>query len=469
MSAAAGEAETVRTMRLIRLAWAANLVLLLSALLLSALLAGNCLRAQETDDPPELTLSHAIQLAIDHNRPVKIAQLDITKARWQVAQAKAKRFPEISTYFFGSGNLTSPSFTFKKGIFGAVNNAPSPSQDTHIKLSQGFTGYAVAQVAQPVTQLYKIHLAIREQELGADLADEKYQAKRQSLVADVRQAYYAVLQTESALHVAQVTVRQYQETDRVVLDYVAQRSALQSNSLDVKAKLAQSQYQVVQLRDTLTTQKEYLNNLLGRDLDTPFRTQEVPPISPEEMDLALARQTSLTQRPEIKEAEIDVRRADYDRKLAKSQYIPDIGAAFHYLSPINTQVLPENIASAGVEMKWDPFDWGGRRDDVKQKEATVTQSKYQLQETRSQILLDVDNTFRKLSESRSLVTVAGAARDAADEKLREVTDQFGKSVVLLRDLLEQQAATANADHEYQQSLLGFWSAKANFEKALGEE
>ena len=452
-------------MRLIRLAWACNFTLLVLTLM-----AGSSLGAQEApDDLPELTLSHAIQLAIDHNRPAKIAQLDITKAHWQVLQAKAKRFPEISTYFFGAGNLTSPSFTFKKGVFGTSDNAPSPSQDTHIKLSQGFTGYAVIQVAQPLTQLYKIHLAIREQELGADLAGQKYQAKRQSVVADVRQAYYAVLQTESALHVARATVKQYQETDRVVLDYVAQRSALKSSSLEVKAKLAQSQYQVVQLRDTLTTQKEYLNNLLGRDLDTPFRTQQVPPISPEETDLTLARQTSLTQRPEVKEAQIDVRRADYDRRLAKSQYIPDIAAAFHYLSPINTQILPQNIASAGVEMKWDPFDWGGRRDDVKQKEATVEQSKYQLQETRSQVLLDVDNTFRKLSEGRSLVVAAGAARDAADEKLREVTDQFSRSVVLLRDVLEQQTAAINANQEYQQSLLAFWSAKANFEKALGEE
>jgi outer membrane protein TolC len=327
----------------------------------------------------------------------------------------------------------------------------------------------VIQVAQPVTQLYKIHLAIREQELGVDLAGQKYQAKRQSVVADVRQAYYAVLQTESALHVARATVKQYQETDRVVLDYVAQRSALKSSSLEVKAKLAQSQYQVVQLHDTLTTQKEYLNNLLGRDLDTPFGTQQVPPVSPEETDLTVARQTSLAQRPEVKEAEIDVRRADYDRRLARSQYLPDIGAALHYLSPINTQVLPQNIASVGVEMKWDPFDWGGRRDEVKQKETTVLQSRYQLKETRSQVLLDVDNGFRKLSESRALVVVAGAGRDAADEKLREVTDQFSKSVVLLRDLLEQQAAAINANQEYQQSLLAFWSAKANFEKALGEE
>jgi outer membrane protein TolC len=386
-----------------------------------------------------------------------------------VLQTKAKRFPEISTYFFGGGNLTSPAFTFQKGIFGTINNVPSPAQDTHIKLSQGFTGNVLIQIAQPLTQLYKIHLAIREQELGADLAGQKYQAKRQSVVADVRQAYYAVLQTESSLQTARATVKQYQETDRVVLQYVAEESALKSSSLEVKAELAQSQYQVAQLRDSLTTQKEYLNNLLGRDLDTAFRTQQVPPISPEEMDLTLARQTCLSQRPEVKEAEIDVHRADYDRKLAKAQYIPDIGAAFHYLTPINTQILPQNIASAGFEVKWDPFDWGGRHDDVKQKETIVEQSKFQLQETRSQVLLDVDNTFRKLSESRSLVAVAGAARDAADEKLREVTDQFSKSTVLMRDLLEQQAAAINANQEYQQSLLAFWSAKANFEKALGEE
>ena len=39
----------------------------------------------------------------------------------------------------------------------------------------------------------------------------------------------------------------------------------------------------------------------------------------------------------------------------------------------------------------------------------------------------------------------------------------------MRDVLQQQAAVANADHEYEQSLLAFWNAKADFEKALGEE
>jgi outer membrane protein TolC len=255
----------------------------------------------------------------------------------------------------------------------------------------------------------------------------------------------------------------------VATNYLGQESVLKSDSLEAKAKLAQSRYQVVQLRDTLQTQKEQLNELLARDLDTPFRIEQVPPITPEEMDLKTARSTALQQRPEVKEAEIDTHRAEYDRKLSRAKYIPDVGAAIHYLDPINTAFLPQNILSAGLELKWDPFDWGGRRDEVKQKDVSIKQSHYQLQETQAQVMLDVDNTFRKLQESRSLLEVSQAGRDAANEKLREISDQFKHSAVLMRDLLQQQAAVANSEHEYEQSLLSFWNAKAAFEKALGEE
>ena len=210
------------------------------------------------------------------------------------------------------------------------------------------------QVAQPLSQLYQIHLAVRLQELSTDLASEQYQGKRQSLAADVKQAYYATLQTESSLDAAQALVKQYEETDRVASQYLAQESVLKSDSLEVKAKLAQARYQIIQLRDTLDTQKEHLNELLGRDLDTPFRTEQVPSITQEETDLKAARQTALAQRPEVKQAEIDVNRANYDRRLSKAKYIPDVGAAVHYVDQINTEILPQNILSAGMELKWDP-------------------------------------------------------------------------------------------------------------------
>jgi outer membrane protein TolC len=429
----------------------------------TALMAGMLLLGQEpSGNAPVLSLSQAIQIALENNRPVNIAKLDISKSNWQVAQIKSKRFPAINTYLFASGDITSPTFTFPAGSFGQ-------QKPQTFNLSNGITGYASFQIAQPVSQLYQIHLAIQLQELSTDLATEQYQGKRQSLAADVKQAYYATLQTESSLDATRALVKQYEETDRVTSQYLAQESVLKSDSLQVKAKLAQARYQIVQLRDTLDTQKEHLNELLGRDLDVPFRTEAVPGITPAETDMKLARQTALAQRPEVKEAEIDVSRADYDRRLSKSKYIPDVGAAIHYLDPINTQILPQNILSAGMELKWVPFDWGGRRDEVRGKDVSVQQSHYQLEETKAQVLLDVDNNFRKLEESRSLLDVAQAGRDAADEKMREVNNQFKKSAVLMRDVLQQQAAVANADLEYEQSLLSFWNAKAAFEKALGEE
>jgi outer membrane protein TolC len=429
----------------------------------AALMTGVLSRGQEpSGDPPVLSLTQAVQIAVENNRPVNMAKLDIVKSKWEVAQTKAKRFPAITTYLFASGDITNPTFTFPSDLF-------DNKQPQKLKLSNGITGMASVQVAQPLSQLYQIHLAVREQELSTDLATQQYRGQRQSIVSSVKQAYYAALQTESALQATQSLVKQYEETDRVATNYLGQESVLKSDSLEAKAKLAQSRYQVVQLRDTLQTQKEQLNELLARDLDTPFRTEQVPPITPAEMDLKTARSTALQQRPEVKEAEIDTQRAEYDRKLSRAKYIPDVGAAIHYLDPINTAFLPQNILSAGLELKWDPFDWGGRRDEVKQKDVSIQQSHYQLQETQAQVMLDVDNTFRKLEESRALLEVSQAGRDAANEKLREISDQFKHSAVLMRDLLQQQAAAANAEHEYEQSLLSFWNAKAAFEKALGEE
>jgi outer membrane protein TolC len=427
------------------------------------------LAQDSAEQGPELPLAEAIQIALANNRPVQLAKFDVMKSLLQVAEVKTRRFPMFNTSLLASGDITSPAFTFQQGVFGNINGTPIPTQNVSIPLSHGVTGYAIVTVDQPVSQLYQIHLAIREEELSSDKTKQQYKGKQQSVVADVKQAYYAVLQTESAMDAQKALVKQYIETDRLATQYLGQKSVLKSDSLEAKAQLAQAQQQLITLGDNLQTQKEHLNDLLGRDIDTPFRTQPVPPATPEEMELKQARQTALAQRPEVQEAKIDVDRAEYDRRLAKSKYIPEIGAAVRYFTPINTQLLPENILTAGVAMNWDPFDWGRRRDEVKQKDITVQQSEVQLDQVRSQVLLDVDNTFRKLSESRSLLAVAQAGRDAANEKLREVNDQFAQSSVLLRDVLKQQAAVATANHDYEESLLSFWNAKALFEKALGEE
>ena len=44
-----------------------------------------------------------------------------------------------------------------------------------------------------------------------------------------------------------------------------------------------------------------------------------------------------------------------------------------------------------------------------------------------------------------------------------------RSAVILKDVLQAQMSLADANDEYQKALLSFWTAKADFEKALGED
>ncbi len=150
------------------------------AIAATALMTGMLSLGQEpSSGVPVLSLSQAVQMALDHNRPVIIAKLDIDKSKWTLAQTKTKRFPAITTYLFASGDITSPMFSFPAGSFGQM-------KPQNFKLSSGITGYASVQAAQPLSQLYQIHLAIREQELSVDYSGEQYKGKRQSLGSECK-------------------------------------------------------------------------------------------------------------------------------------------------------------------------------------------------------------------------------------------------------------------------------------------
>ena len=125
--------------------------------------------------------------------------------------------------------------------------------------------------------------------------------------------------------------------------------------------------------------------------------------------------------------------------------------------------------AVGVELNWEPFDWGRRRDTVNEKTVAVEQSKLNLTQTKANVLVDVNKEFRALQEARMAVDVAGAQQDATRMKLQEVTDKYGQKTALLRDVLEQQAKVEKANSDYNEAIATFWTAKANFDKAIGED
>jgi outer membrane protein TolC len=80
------------------------------------------------------------------------------------------------------------------------------------------------------------------------------------------------------------------------------------------------------------------------------------------LDPEQAIQTALTQRAEVRQASLRIQQADLDVRAKKSEYVPDVSLAVTYGSAFNFQnTLPQNVATAGVYLDWEVFDWGRKK------------------------------------------------------------------------------------------------------------
>jgi outer membrane protein TolC len=439
--------------------------------LLLAITALPVARAQSPDAdsaPPLLTLDEAVRIATGNNRDIHISELNVIKARETVAQTRTNYFPKLDTNVLAGVPLQPLNFTVPAGSFGTYPaTGPIPATNSSITSPVRFGAFIDASAAQPLTQLYKVKLAVEQARLRTDLAREGVRGQEQEITRQVKDAYYQLAQLQTQVESAKATVHALMALSTVTEQRLSAQTVLVSDSLTVKARLKQQRYQLLVLQNDSEVQKQSLNHLLGRDLRTQFTVEMQPAQDTAESDLEIARKQALEQRPELREARLQTKSAQLEVRRERAEYIPDLSLSVNYLSFQNVNFLPQNAGSAGFSLKWQPFDWGYKKHRIRELKAATEQKVLTEQDAEQRVLLDVDDKFRKLGEARMLMDAETDAREAAQVKLREVTDRFTQQSALLPDLLQQQSVATQSDAQYQQALAGFWTARAEFEKAIG--
>ncbi len=166
------------------------------------------------------------------------------------------------------------------------------------------TGFFLGRISQPLSGICRTRLNLKALEFSTELAQQKVRSKREDVVRNVKQLYYNIEQTQSSLVAARETVRLYKEVERVTDEYVLKQTALESQLLQAQANLADAEQSELKLSNQEASEKEQLNDLLGRDVLTPFSVAEISSARVMEVDLVTARQQALRQRPEIQQARL---------------------------------------------------------------------------------------------------------------------------------------------------------------------
>ena len=416
-----------------------------------------------------LTLDQAVGVALKSNRLVRAAELEVEKADDAVEMARTFRLPQFSFRLYEIQFLAKSNFLFPGAIFGSFPQiGPVPPVATPVEIARRPASIPYFQASQPLTQLRRVKLGVELQRLSRQIAAEKLREQQEDIANQVKTTYYNLLQAQSGLDATEESLKLFKELDRVSNEALLQQVVLRGDVLEAQAGRAKTELDLVVLRNTSSTLKEKLNELMGRDLSTDFMVRGALEPEAYPMDLAAVRARAMEQRPELREARLKKQQAEADYKSKKTEYIPDVSLIFTYLSPFNVDVVPKNITVAGFALSWDVFDFGRKRHDLLAKSHTIEQAGAGIDETAAQILLDVGNRYRKLEEARQQLSVATLSRDVSQERVRVGLNRYEQQTVMLKDLLQLQTSLAETTYKYSESLLAYWTARAELEKAMGE-
>src|SRR5262245_9948821 len=203
-------------------------------------------------DPPVLTLEHALSLAGEHNRRLASAALEVGKAQDRLGATKAQRYPTVSVDATAAHTLNTVEINIDEGALGTYPGVgPIPGANTKVTSEPHWTVIGLANVKQPISQLYKIGLGVRAREQLLEEAKEDLRSNRQSLAYQVRKAYYAIVSAEGGLAAARESLAFSRETQRVIASRVAEKVSFAHEDVDAKASVARSEYDVASLETSV--------------------------------------------------------------------------------------------------------------------------------------------------------------------------------------------------------------------------
>lgn len=437
-------------------------------LVLTVAVAATLPSSAASQSRPLLTLDDAVRVALARNSAVDRATLAEEHAEDDLAQARTRQLPVLSVETQMSRLLRPVDLTFPSGAFGSFpSTGPVPSIDTTVTTPARMTMLFNASASQPVTGLLKAGLGIQQAERSRALAREDVRATRLQIVQHVKHAYYAILEAQSALDAADTNGRLLAELRRVVTNRIVQQVALKADGLEVDARLAQHELTAMRLRHAIASNKEVLNQLLGRDVTTEFDV--VPTWDPTPGPADDRSDTDTTRRPDIRQAQLRVEQADLAVRQARAETLPDLNLVIQTITPVNIDGAPRNITSAGVQVKWEPFDWGRKARVVAARRIDARRADRALQDTQVAAHLDVNRARRTLEQARASLRAATLAQDVAREHARVRTTQYQTRAVLLSDVLQAQSTLAESTNQYQRAVLSLLTAQADLDHAVGED
>ena len=391
-----------------------------------------------------LGLKDAITMAIDKNSQVRAAGFSSVAARQGTAIVMSRYYPSLSfDEIFSVSNSPTQTFMMKldEGRFGqndfAINNLNNPG--THHDFRTALT---VRQTIYSPSISPARDIAARESEIQ----DLRFDASKQETAFKVFKLYLDIQKAQARLRAVEQAAGEAREHLRLAGVRNQAGVGLRSDQLRARTHLSANEQNLISARNTLAIARMELVTAVGLNEGDSIETLEskivVAPIAQSPDELAAS---ALDNKNDLKLSQSEFEKADAAVRLARSSYLPTVGASASYqINSRDTPFRSDNDSwNAGVALTWQIFDGFKRyreRDKAVAEKSAAAESR---EHARREAGLRVRESFLRSEEMGKRLDVARNALQDAEETVRLLSRRFENSLVTMVELLDAQTALNN--------------------------
>ncbi|MBC8193249.1 MAG: TolC family protein [Candidatus Marinimicrobia bacterium] len=426
-----------------------NLILLLPAML-------------GAQNQMELSIQESVQLALERNPNIRIAEEKINDARQSFYQAIGSALPSV--------NLQGTRIMDEK-VQVIQNPFAAPGAPATLELDFTMDYQYDVRVTQPLFTGGKIALGTLMASKGATLVKSQYEQERNNLSFNVIQAYLGMLVTKEFLSVAEegyATALEFYEISKLLYE---QGMISKLDLLQAEVQAANLLPQKTQAENGVAMAHAGLKMLLGVEAETEILLSDVMSYNPGQYDIDQLKVEALTNRAEVHQMELSKSLSSLNVNMARSDFLPAIALSYSYSKSGNDLDIYDDWNDSymvAVGFSYPIFSGGTRYSKVRQAKIAQRQLNHGYEAMKDGILFEVEQVYLSLMEAEKNILSQEKTVGQAEEAARLAKIQFREGTITNLQANQIQINLTAAKANYLQALFNYTLAEASIKKVIGE-
>ncbi|MEW6426934.1 MAG: TolC family protein [Thermodesulfobacteriota bacterium] len=225
--------------------------------------------------------------------------------------------------------------------------------------------------------------------------------------------------------------------------------------------------ELITARHGLVLAREILARMVGRE-EPPENVVQPEPLFPRKEDREVLLQFALANRHDYRAATLGVKLAEQDVKLARSKFLPSVGAEWkQYWLNEQTYSVDSQFWTAGVRITFPLYEGGLRTADLDEKEETLEEARLAVANLEKNIRLEVEQARLTTVTMASVLANAHQQVETASVNYEIVGAKFFNGAATSLDLDQALTALDTAKTQLVKQTYDEQKAILQVERAIG--